>query len=105
MIDTDIIPEEAPAWSAIHRLGLSIGCDHAYGRDGVNATETCIQSAIYGNNQYWTFDLHGWPWFGFGKLTLLFRDTGNTYTYWAVFITRKLSLAIHIGGKSKGGVS
>lgn len=102
MSDVDLIPEEASAWAAIHRLGLSIGCDHVYGVDGIHATERCLESSLICNNQRFEFQLWGSPWFGCGKLTLQFNDTGDTYTYWAVFLGRKLSLAIHFGGRQKG---
>ena len=99
--EAEIISEEAIAWNALHRLGLSIGCDHAYGSDGVLSTEHCIESAMRDTNQRWAFDLWGSPWLGCGKLTLHFVDTGSTYTYWVAFLTRWLSLAIHVGGKRK----
>lgn len=103
MDNTEITPEEQAAWRAIHRLGLSVGCDHAYGTDGIHATEHCLDSVLRDTNQRWTFDLWGSPWFGCGRLTLRFVDTGNTYTYWAVFLTRWISIAVRVGGKRKAG--
>jgi len=47
------------------------------------------------------FQVWGSPWLGVGKLTLVFGDTGDTYTYWVLFLTKWLSFAIHAGGSSK----
>ena len=103
--DVELLPEEALAWAALHRLGRMVGCDHADGPDGISATENCVEAALLHKNQRWDLQLWGWPWFGCGKLTLQFVATGNTYTYWAVFLTTKLSLAIHVGGKTKASTA
>lgn len=103
MAEYEVILEEITAWAALQRLGLAVGCDHAHDMDGIHATERCIESALRDTNQRWDCDLWGWPWFGLGRLTLRFVAAGDTYTYWVIFLTSKISLAIHVGGRKKAG--
>lgn len=50
----------------------------------------------------WAAKLWGWSWFGVGRVTLQFDETSqNTYTLWMVFLTKKLALAVHVGGGRK----
>jgi len=97
--DPDMDTLEA-SYHALVRLGQSIGCDHASGVDGVMHTERCIADVLANPDRQFSCDLWGWPSFGLGKLQLRF-DGGTTYTIWLLFLTRKLSFGIHIGGKSK----
>ena len=44
--------------------------------------------------------IKGWSCFGFGYIRY-YVDDDNYYTAWTIFLTKKFSLGIHIGGSKR----
>lgn len=50
----------------------------------------------------WNARVWGWSWLGVGRLTLRFDESSqHTYTLWTLFVTTKLALSVHVGGRKR----